>query len=207
MPPCHCQAAAEAGEPILRPTLYDFDADPAAWGASDEVMLGPSLLAAPVVEPGARQRRVRPAHAPPLWRAQAAGRSCSLHVGCAPGLCCGPDAAAVPWAVVSVSCQSRAAQGGGPPRAPETWTAPPRQVYLPLGPAAWYDFYSGEAYAPGATVTVAAPLERLPLLVAAGGMLALTDEAEDFGRLHDEPSRCLRCARAAASQNGLHASY
>ncbi len=68
--PATCQAAAEAGEPILRPTLYDFDADPAAWGASDEVMLGPSLLAAPVVEPGARQRRVRPGpRAVPLRRA------------------------------------------------------------------------------------------------------------------------------------------
>lgn len=78
-------------------------------------------------------------------------------------------------------------------------------MYLPLGPAAWYDFYSGEAHAPGATVTLAAPLERLPLLVAAGGMLPLTDEAEDFSRLHDEPSRCLRCAHSGPSQRMLNA--
>lgn len=117
-------AATENGEPPLRPTLYDFDADPRAWAFSDELMLGAWLLAAPVVEPGARQRK----------------------------------------------------------------------VYLPAGPAAWYDFYGEEVYGAGAEVTVPAPLERLPLLVAAGGMLPLTDEFEDFGALHDEPSRCLRCA-------------
>ena len=69
-----------------------------------------------------------------------------------------------------------------------------RELYLPAGPPAWYDFYSEEVYAGGARARVAAPLTRLPLLVAAGGMLALTDEPADFGRLHDEPSRCLRRA-------------
>lgn len=67
------------------------------------------------------------------------------------------------------------------------------QVYLPKGPAAWYDFYGEAMYEAGAEAMLAAPLERLPLLVAAGGMLPLTDEVEDFSRLHDEPSRCLRC--------------
>jgi len=67
-------------------------------------------------------------------------------------------------------------------------------VYLPAGPSAWYDFYGEEVYAAGAEATVPAPLERLPLLVAAGAMLPLTDDSEDFKRLHDEPSRCLRCA-------------
>ena len=69
-----------------------------------------------------------------------------------------------------------------------------RELYLPAGPPAWYDFYSEEVYAGGARARVAAPLTRLPLLVAAGGMLALTDEPADFTRLHDEPSRCLRRA-------------
>jgi len=67
-----------------------------------------------------------------------------------------------------------------------------RQVYLPRGPAGWYEF-DGEAWhAAGETVTLAPPLERLPLLVPEGAILPLTDEAEDFSRLHDEPSRCLR---------------
>ena len=30
-------AAAEAGEPVLRPTFFDFDADPESWAFSDEV--------------------------------------------------------------------------------------------------------------------------------------------------------------------------
>jgi alpha-glucosidase len=46
-------------EPIWRPTLYDFPSDPAAWDESDEFMLGPSLLVAPVVAPGAIKRAVR----------------------------------------------------------------------------------------------------------------------------------------------------
>ncbi len=168
-------------------------------------MLGPSLLAAPVVEPGARQRRVRPGPRAVPCVARAARRGCSSHVGRAPGLCGGPDVAAVPWLSQAYGSEDRCRHSASSTFAPEAWSALPRQVYLPRGPAAWYDFYSGEAYAPGAAVTVAAPLERLPLLVAAGGMLALTDEAEDFGRLHDEPSRCLRCAPPAASQKRVHA--
>lgn len=29
--------AVEAGEPVLRPTFFDFDADPETWAFSDEV--------------------------------------------------------------------------------------------------------------------------------------------------------------------------
>jgi alpha-glucosidase len=114
--------AAEAGEPMLRPTFFDFPDDPATLVENDELMLGPCLLAAPVVEEGARQRR----------------------------------------------------------------------VYLPRGPLGWYEF-AGEAWhSSSETVTLAAPLENLPLLVPEGGILPLTAEAADFSRLHDEPSRCVR---------------
>jgi alpha-glucosidase len=41
-------------------------------------------------------------------------------------------------------------------------------------------------------VLLAAPLERLPLLVPSGAILPLTAEARNFSRLHDEPSRCVR---------------
>jgi alpha-glucosidase len=116
------QRAAEHGEPMLRPTFYDFASDPRTFLENDDLMLGANLLAAPVVEAGARQR----------------------------------------------------------------------QVYLPRGPAGWYEFDSEAWHAAGETVTLAAPLERLPLLVPEGAILPLTDEAEDFSRLHDEPSRCLR---------------
>jgi len=114
--------AFEAGEPILRPTFFDFGADPATAADNDELMVGPSLLAAPVVEEGARERR----------------------------------------------------------------------VYLPRGPAGWYDFASEARHASGGTVALPAPLETLPLLVPEGAILPLTAEAMDFSRLHDEPSRCLR---------------
>jgi alpha-glucosidase len=114
--------AAQCGEPMLRPTFYDFPDDPQALAENDELMLGASLLAAPVVEKGARER----------------------------------------------------------------------QVYLPRGPSGWYAFDDESWHPAGASVTLPAPLERLPLLVPEGAMLPLTHEAADFSRLHDEPSRCLR---------------
>ena len=48
--------AHEFGEPILRPTFYEFDDDPNAYLDCDEFMVGNALLVAPVVEPGATTR-------------------------------------------------------------------------------------------------------------------------------------------------------
>ncbi|HTO79661.1 MAG TPA: TIM-barrel domain-containing protein, partial [Methylocystis sp.] len=45
-------------EPILRPTFFDFPDDPQCWRENDEMMVGGSLLAAPVVEPGCVERDV-----------------------------------------------------------------------------------------------------------------------------------------------------
>lgn len=47
-------------EPMVRPVWLDFPDDPAAWAESDDHLLGPDLLAAPVVEQGAETRAVRP---------------------------------------------------------------------------------------------------------------------------------------------------
>lgn len=112
---------AAAGTPPLLPTFAVFDDDPATQADCPDLMLGPFLLAAPVVEPGARSRR----------------------------------------------------------------------VYLPAGPECWFDFWSGEALPAGQTVALAAPLDRLPLALAAGAILPMTDSA-DFSRTHDEPSRQVR---------------
>jgi alpha-glucosidase len=66
------------------------------------------------------------------------------------------------------------------------------EVYLPRGPECWRDFWTGEAHAPGRSVVLDAPLERLPLLAPAGAIIATTDAGDDYSRLHDEPSRALR---------------
>lgn len=50
--------AATTGAPILRPLLYHFASDPQTYQLHDQVMLGPSLMAAPVYRPGVVYRAV-----------------------------------------------------------------------------------------------------------------------------------------------------
>jgi alpha-glucosidase len=45
-------------EPVWRPTFFDFPRDERCFDDCDEMMLGPSLLIAPVVEAGAAKRTV-----------------------------------------------------------------------------------------------------------------------------------------------------
>jgi alpha-glucosidase len=66
------------------------------------------------------------------------------------------------------------------------------EVYLPRGPESWRDFWTGRVHPAGESVSVPAPLDRLPLLAPAGAIVATTDSGDDFSRLHDEPSRALR---------------
>jgi alpha-glucosidase len=46
-------------EPVVRPLFHDFPGDEAAWDENELFMLGPDILVAPVVEPGAASREVR----------------------------------------------------------------------------------------------------------------------------------------------------
>jgi len=50
--------AHTTGQPILRPLLYHFPDDPAVFHLHDQAMLGPSLMAAPIVQPGRHARSV-----------------------------------------------------------------------------------------------------------------------------------------------------
>jgi len=50
--------AHEEGIPLMRPLFFDFPEDCETYGVEDEYMFGPQLLVAPVVEEGARQRKV-----------------------------------------------------------------------------------------------------------------------------------------------------
>ena len=98
-------AAHEKGTPVMRPLFYDFPGDSAAWACEDAYLFGPSLLVAPVMEAGQRQR----------------------------------------------------------------------SVYLPAG-AQWTHVWSGETYEGGQTVTVAAPLEEIPVFTREKDLLPLFGE-------------------------------
>jgi alpha-glucosidase len=59
--------ASRDHEPAVRPLFYDFPDDPAIRDVEDAFMLGPYLLVAPVLEEGARQRRVKLPQHPGGW--------------------------------------------------------------------------------------------------------------------------------------------
>ena len=50
--------AATTGAPILRPLLYHFPNDPKTYNLYDQVLLGPSVMAAPIYRPGIEHRAV-----------------------------------------------------------------------------------------------------------------------------------------------------
>jgi alpha-D-xyloside xylohydrolase len=52
-----------------------------------------------------------------------------------------------------------------------------RSVYLPTG-TAWYDFWTGTSYAGGQTISVSAPIEKMPLFVRAGSILPYGPEIQ-----------------------------
>lgn len=56
-----------------------------------------------------------------------------------------------------------------------------RNVYLPKGPAAWFDFHTGQRFEAGALYTVDAPWSTLPLFVRAGAEIPV---AEGSGGKH-----------------------
>ena len=53
--------AVNTGLPVSRAMPLAFPGDPAAWGFDDQYMFGPSLLVAPVIQPGGKTRVYLPA--------------------------------------------------------------------------------------------------------------------------------------------------
>ena len=52
------KAAADTGAPVMRPLFYDFPEDKKSWEVEDSYMFGPDLLVSPVMEAGARERKI-----------------------------------------------------------------------------------------------------------------------------------------------------
>jgi alpha-glucosidase len=53
-----CREAAETGAPLWRPLFFEFPDAPGCADVDDQLMLGDALLVAPILERGARERRV-----------------------------------------------------------------------------------------------------------------------------------------------------
>ena len=64
------------------------------------------------------------------------------------------------------------APGGESIDTEKTW-----DCYLPEG-CDWYDFWDSRVYAGGQTVTVPAPLDRVPLFVRAGSIIPMTENLQ-----------------------------
>ena len=60
-----------------------------------------------------------------------------------------------------------------------------RSVYLPAG-CDWFDFYTGEKYEGGKTITVSAPLETIPLFVKDGSIIPMRAAALSTEEQNDE---------------------
>jgi alpha 1,3-glucosidase len=67
-------AAHAEGLPIMRPLAFEFPGEGWALGVDDAFLLGPALLVAPVLEPGAAERRLR-LPAPGPWYSAASGEA------------------------------------------------------------------------------------------------------------------------------------
>ncbi len=62
-----------------------------------------------------------------------------------------------------------------------------RKVYLPKGPAAWFDFYTAKRYETGAWHSVPAPLSTLPLFAPSGAVLPLAAPQGQNAPRFDDP--------------------
>jgi alpha-D-xyloside xylohydrolase len=76
-----------------------------------------------------------------------------------------------------------------------------RRIYLPK--ATWYDFWTGRAQTGGATITTAAPLDRMPLFVRAGSILPMGPDLQYAAEKPADPIE-LRVYRGA---DGAFALY
>ena len=66
--------AHKNGTPVIRPLFYDFPKDAKCWEVEDEYMFGPSLLVAPILYPGARERKIYLPEGP-VWKNTETGES------------------------------------------------------------------------------------------------------------------------------------
>lgn len=52
------EETSRTGAPVLRPLVFEFQADPETHAIGDQAMLGPSIMVAPILVPGAKSRSV-----------------------------------------------------------------------------------------------------------------------------------------------------
>jgi alpha-D-xyloside xylohydrolase len=83
-------------------------------------------------------------------------------------------------------CPVTSAMYFGPESTPLRHIPRTRTVYLPAG-CDWYDFWTGQRYSGGKTITAKAPLDIVPLFVRAGSLLPLGPVVQHSGEQLDAP--------------------
>jgi alpha-glucosidase len=79
-----------------------------------------------------------------------------------------------------------------------------RAIYLPENTTGWYDYYSGQWHQGGQTITVDAPLDRLPLMVRAGAALPQASRVGHIDNdLDDQRTLLLFPAQGIAEETGM----
>jgi alpha-D-xyloside xylohydrolase len=90
----------------------------------------------------------------------------------------------------------------GPNSIPLTGTEKTRPVYLPAG-SDWYDFWTGERYAGGQTLSAHADLETMPLYVRAGSIIPF---GPDISYTDEQPQAMVKL-RIYPGQDGVFTLY
>ncbi len=79
-----------------------------------------------------------------------------------------------------------------------------RAIYLPENTTGWYDYYSGQWHQGGQTISVDAPLDRLPLMVRAGAALPQASRVGHIDNdLDDQRTLLLFPAQGIAEETGM----
>ena len=138
----------------LRPLFSDFASDKRVWDMADEFMFGRSILAAPILDPQYTEEKIIRTDAMTGWDKIEDG---------------------------TLNIEKSAARSNNLQSSMINFQSSKTATkYLPKG-ATWYDFWTGQRYQGGQTITLQTCFNRVPMFVRAGSILPLGPEMQYVG--------------------------